>query len=147
MLKGTSREIVKYPHPALLKPSDEVTVFDEALKELALDLFATGASVEWGRAVGMAAPQIGVNKRVFIAFNQIFVNPVITAKSTETRKQREGCYSLKDKKFDYEVQRYRWVFIKWQDLNGKAYRKRFSRAEAQVIQHLMDHLDGVLCLK
>jgi peptide deformylase len=144
-MTGKIREILKYPDPKLLVRSTEVAVFDDSLRDLALDLFETSVNVPWGKAVGLAAPQIGVNLRVFIANNQVFVNPEITHYSSERRMQLEGCYSLEDNRFSYRVSRARFIDLTWQDLSGRPHKKRFSRADAQVIQHGYDHLEGRLC--
>lgn len=136
--------ILKYPHPSLLKVSEPITNFNGELTSIVSKLRQAMASPPWGKALGMSAPQIGVNKRVFIALGMVFVNPVIVAKSPEMRVMMEACYSLEDKK-SYSVQRYRWIVLEWYTERAEYKKRRWSRFDAEVIQHEFSHLEGKLC--
>ncbi len=101
--------------------------------------------------VGIAAPQVGSNVRVvLVTFNlntaqeQIvaLINPEIIYKSREEELDEEGCLSV-PKQFD-QVWRSREVVVKFWDLNGKEKMLKLSGFNARVVQHEIDHLDGVL---
>lgn len=147
--------ILTYPHPVLSKVAEPIhgnefqSTYNSVKSEsydVVEQLQRAIEAITWGRCSGLAAPQIGISKRIFIALNQVFVNPVITGHSKEERTMLEGCYSMKPNKFDYRVKRYRWIVLEWQDIFATIYRRRFSRFDAQVIQHEMDHLNGKGCL-
>lgn len=116
-------------------------------KQQAVGVTHTG----YGKAVGMSAVQIGKSIRLFIALGQVYVNPVIIAhpKDDEMRSMQESCHSVplefRGKQVVFRVKRYRWIKLKWQDLDGVEHQKKFSRFEAEVIQHELDHLDGIMC--
>jgi peptide deformylase len=96
--------------------------------------------------VGLAAPQIGVSKRLFIVDildgNQyIFINPRITRMQDEYQCI-EGCLSFPGVFVD--VLRYKKIFIKAQDTKGQVFKMKVQGLLAQAIQHELDHLDGIL---
>ena len=88
--------------------------------------------------VGMAANMIGVNKRI-IAFDNIF-NPVIVRKSGPYETE-EGCLSLSGVR---KTKRYQNIEIEYYDWNWKKQRQKFTGWPAQICQHEMDHLEGIL---
>lgn len=94
--------------------------------------------------VGMAANMIGYKKRIIIVsmgvVDLIMNNPEITAKSGEYETE-EGCLSLDGKR---KTKRYREIEVRYQDMNFKEQRQRFSGYIAQIVQHEIDHLDGII---
>lgn len=95
---------------------------------------------------GLAAPQIGVSERVIVAMLNDrlvgLVNPEITWRSGEMVRDEEGCLSLPH---EYVVvPRDKAIGVKFLDVNGKPQELRLSDMNARVIQHEVDHLDGVL---
>ncbi len=97
------------------------------------------------RCVGMAANMIGVLKRI-IAVNTgmgylIMLNPVITAKSKDSYETKEGCLSLLGER---KTVRYQSISVEYQDLQMKKCRGTFSGYTAQIIQHEIDHCNGIL---
>ena len=96
------------------------------------------------RCVGMAANMIGVGKRVIIvnvAFADVVMyNPVLLSKDTPYEAE-EGCLSLDGVR---KATRYQNIEIEYRDASWKAHRQRYSGWIAQIIQHEMDHLDGVI---
>ena len=98
------------------------------------------------KGVGLAAPQVGVNKRVFIAVLdleriEVFVNPVILSCSEEMELDEEGCLSVPGKVGD--VLRHKSITIRY--FNGKEIKTAtFEGLNARIIQHEYDHLNGVL---
>lgn len=138
--------IVKKGTLVLHKPSVEVDP-----KEIATPEFRTliGDMVETmyaAKGVGIAAPQIGVGKRIFIAESSegpiALINPVFTKKSRKTVGGEEGCLSVPGQ-FD-SVRRCRSVTIKALTVEGKPVSFTADNFFARILQHELDHLDGVL---
>lgn len=129
----------------LKKKAIPVTKFDDKLAEFALDLNITMQNVKWGNPVGLAANQVGDPRALFIAEGVVYVNPEITwITRAPADYAYEGCYSLEPNK-NYEMGRAPSIMLKWQDLSGMPWEKRFNGFHARVIQHEMDHLEGKLC--
>ncbi len=122
-----------------------VESFDESLVRLTQDMLATMRDNE---GVGLAANQIGRLKRVFVAAIEdeeyVIVNPVLTDWSETTVSVPEGCLSIPGILVD--VERPTGVTVSGQDVSGKPLQIRASDLLARVLQHEVDHLDGVLIL-
>jgi peptide deformylase len=139
--------IVKFGDPVLEKRAEPVTVFDEELKKLVEDMFE---SMYAAHGVGLAAPQIGISKRLAVidtTFKEdpdaklVLANPEII--HTEGRHtQNEGCLSIPD--FRESVARPRKVTIRAQDITGKFYEKTGEELLARAFLHETDHLNGKL---
>lgn len=139
--------IVKFGNPVLEKPAEPVTVFDGELKKLVEDMFE---SMYAAHGVGLAAPQIGISKRlavIDVTFKEdpnaklVLVNPEII--HTEGRhRQNEGCLSIPE--FREPVTRPSKVTVRAQDLNGKWFQKTGDDILARAFLHETDHLDGKL---
>jgi peptide deformylase len=139
--------IVKYGNPVLEKPAEPVTVFDGELKKLVEDMFE---SMYEARGVGLAAPQIGLSKRlavIDVTFKEdpdaklVLVNPEIV--HTEGKhSQQEGCLSIPE--FREPVTRARKVTVRAQDINGKWFEKTGEELLARALLHETDHLNGKL---
>ena len=139
--------IVKFGNPVLEKPAEPVTVFDDVLKKLVEDMFE---SMYEARGVGLAAPQIGISKRlavIDVTFKEdpnarlVLVNPVILHTEGKHR-QPEGCLSIPE--FREPVTRAQKVKIKAQDVNGKWFEKTGEDLLARAMLHETDHLNGKL---
>jgi peptide deformylase len=122
-----------------------VEEFDDDLRRLAQDMFETMYEAE---GIGLAAPQIGVSKRLFVmdvgaedAEPQAVVNPVVVERSRSERGE-EGCLSLPG--LVGVVERSEQVVIEGQDLDGNPIRVEASDLLARCIQHEIDHIDGIL---
>lgn len=144
MYKPLVRPILKYPEKSLLKPSEVMEKFNNELVYLVADMFKTIQAIDWGNPVGLAAPQIGVNKQVFIAQGKVYVNPHILNTANSVSFENEGCYSLEKNK-DYMVKRPQTVWVSYQDINGKKYEEKLNGFKARVFCHEYDHLKGKLC--
>jgi peptide deformylase len=129
-----------YPDKCLSTPCTPWEGTEEELQELLKDMKNW---LEMTEGVGLAAPQIGVNKNVFIANltagQRVFVNPQIVDCGPEELREREGCLSLPGS--DSYVTRWNRVFV---DMGGVG--EEFSGRDARIIQHEMDHLCGELLL-
>ena len=139
--------IVKYGNPVLETPAEPVTVFDAELEKLVADMFE---SMYEAHGVGLAAPQIGIGKRlavIDVTFKEdpnaklVLANPEII--HTEGKhSQSEGCLSIPD--FRENVTRPNKVTIRAQDVHGKWYEKTGEDLLARAFLHETDHLNGKL---
>jgi peptide deformylase len=97
---------------------------------------------------GIAAPQVGENKRAFYILNddtnswQLYINPEVKPLNFSKISLREGCLSVPNR--EGEVLRYKKVEVKYQNKEGEWKKKKLSDYNAIVIQHELDHLDGIL---
>jgi peptide deformylase len=138
---------VKYGDPVLEKPAAEVTQFDAELQKLLDDMFE---SMYAAHGVGLAAPQIGISKRIAVidvtfqedpAAKLVLVNPEII--HTEGRhRQQEGCLSLPE--FREDVTRPRVTTVRAQDAKGNWFEKTGEDLLARALLHETDHLNGKL---
>ena len=131
--------------PVLKTRAAPVESFDESLVRLTQDMLATMRDNE---GVGMAANQVGRLKRVFVAAIEdeeyVIVNPVLTEWSETTESVPEGCLSIPGILVD--VERPTGVTVSGLDVSGKPLQISASDLLARVLQHEVDHLDGVLIL-
>lgn len=143
------KRVLQYGEKSLREPSKEVHKVSKKIQELVQDLLETMYAKN---GVGLAAPQIGVNYRVFVIdvskndepLNPIvFINPKIIKKSGAVVAQ-EGCISFPEAYTD--VRRYANVMVKALDRHGRPFVMEAKDGEllARAIQHENDHLDGVL---
>ena len=143
------KKVVKYGTPSLRQPSKEVHKVSQKIKVLVEDLLDTMYAQN---GVGLAAPQIGENYRVFVidasTGNEplnpmVFINPKIIKKSGAVISH-EGCLSFPEAFTD--VKRYANVMVKALDKNGRSFvlEAKGGTLLARAIQHEFDHLDGVL---
>ncbi len=144
------REIALMGDPVLRRRGDEVTGFDDALRGLVRDMFETMYSAE---GIGLAAPQVGVSKRVIIVdlrradepqARVALVNPVVTWTSRERSKEAEGCLSIPG--IEDVVDRPWAVKVEGLDPSGKPVSVEADELFARALQHEIDHVDGILFL-
>lgn len=141
--------IVKFGDPVLEKPAEPVSVFDGELRKLIDDMFE---SMYAAKGVGLAAPQIGISRRVAVVdvtFKEdpnaklVLINPEIIHKEGR-HQQSEGCLSIPE--FRENVTRAKVVTIRAQDATGKFFEKSGDDLLARAFQHETDHLNGKLYL-
>jgi peptide deformylase len=139
--------IVKYGNPVLEKPAEPVTNFDDDLAKLVDDMFE---SMYAAHGVGLAAPQIGLSKRlavIDISFKKdpeaklVLANPEIVKVEGKQRGD-EGCLSIPD--FREPVTRGQKVTVRAQNLQGDWYEHTGEELLARALQHETDHLNGKL---
>ena len=141
-------QIRQYPDPALRLRANEVEQFDDALARLAERM---ADLMHDARGVGLAATQVGVLQRLFVfqASEEdelhAVVNPRIALRSSETEIADEGCLSLQG--VLVPVERSVAVTLEGQDLAGEPLSLELEEMPARVVQHELDHLDGVLILE
>src|SRR3990167_3643322 len=141
-----TKQILKTPDNLLRQRSEEVVSFDKSLDGLVSDLTETLISQIDPVGLGLSAVQIGVLKRVFVARvkNRIrhFVNPKILKFSKNEITYLEGCFSVPE--FYGHVIRPAEIDLEAQDKHGKKTQGHYRGLPSRIIQHEIDHLDGVL---
>jgi peptide deformylase len=134
--------------PVLREEADEVAAYDGELRSLVRDMYETMYAEE---GIGLAAPQIGVSKRVIVLDLRredhddepiALVNPRLTWTSSDTAKQTEGCLSIPG--LEEIVERPAKVRVEAHDPEGEAVMLEADELLARALQHEIDHLDGVL---
>ena len=139
--------IVKFPDPILQQPAEPVTVFDAELRRLVDDMFT---SMYDAQGIGLAAPQIGISKRltvIDISFQKnpadriVLINPEIVLKKGK-QVEEEGCLSLPE--IRDRVVRSAEVTVRAQDAEGNPIEVSGTELLSRALQHEIDHLDGIL---
>lgn len=150
-------KLVPENHPALHAIAEEISSEEfsggtvaKIIKDMRTALHTY--KVDGFTAVAIAAPQIGISKRIFIIEDQskdrdalptiVAINPVIVKFSKKTHEVGEGCLSIPE--YYGIVRRSTNVTLRAQDENGKWYERGAGGLLAQIIQHEYDHLDGIL---
>ncbi len=144
------QKIVQYPDPVLRQKTEKITAFDEDLAKLADDMAETMYDAP---GVGLAAPQIGESIKLIVVDTTVnkggerqymaLVNPEITAHEG-TQIDEEGCLSIPD--LTSTVQRFQKITVSYQNLQGQPRELTTENRFAVVLQHEIDHLNGILFL-
>lgn len=139
-------QILTIPNPVLRQKSLPVSSFDVKLLNLVSELKRLLEQQKDPPGFGLSAPQIGVLKRVFVGLigknYKAFVNPEISQISAEVVKMLEGCLSIPE--FYGHVIRPAKVKVSAFSEFGKKFARSYSGISARVVQHELDHLNGVL---
>lgn len=158
MNKKSQTEILPlayYGHPILSKVAEPILSITEDLKSLAQKMTQTMGALD---GYGLAAPQVHLSIRFFIIRRpffdkegnlelkevKFFINPEISLPSEETCKFVEDCLSIPT--IEAEVERPKEVTVNYTNLEGEPIKERVAGLEARIIQHEMDHLNGILYL-
>lgn len=157
--EGKLLEIITYPDPVLTKVATEVEEFNDELKELCKNMLFTMYNAP---GIGLAAPQIGLSKRIFVVdvdynrdeteegsdeytlsnFNpRVFINPKFKIKEGNTTYQ-EGCLSLPG--IFEDVKRFEHIVVEYQNTDGETHEIEANDLLSICIQHENDHLDGIV---
>ena len=139
------RKVITAENPTLRKKAKKVHRFDASIQKLIDDMFET---MHAANGAGLAAPQIDLSIRVFVAEYEerriVMVNPEIIKAEGEVTGS-EGCLSIPGYYGD-NIRRAESVVVKGQDAHGKDIRVRAEGWLARILQHEIDHLDGILFL-
>ncbi|MCL6096306.1 MAG: peptide deformylase [Patescibacteria group bacterium] len=151
-------EIVKAPNPVLSQKAKRIAKVDKPVLKLISQMQEAMESATDPVGVGLAAPQVGKSLQLFITKPNpkskvlVFINPKIvkkentrpsqTQKKEKEHKKLEGCLSLKD--IWGEVSRFDSIWISYLDETGKKHHRKFSGFLATIVQHEIDHLNGIL---
>ncbi len=156
---GKVLKIREVGDPILNKISEEINIknINEEILEIIDDLKST---LEFGTGLGIAAPQIGINKRIIVVgakkenikYNDAeeiplmaMINPTWRKTSNETDIQYEGCMSVPI--IRGKVERYKDIELTYYDENGKKIIKQLHGFFSRLVQHECEHLDGILFLE
>jgi peptide deformylase len=144
----TIRPIVRYPDPRLALPAQPVTVFDDALRDLAADLLET---MHAAPGIGITAPHIGISLRIVVLDldategARTYINPEIIWVSPEMILHREGSVSMPG--VNDEVSRHARVRISYQDVHGNRQTEESDGLLAVCHQHEIDQLNGLFWIQ
>jgi peptide deformylase len=141
------RTILTFPNPVLRQKAKKISTFDEALQSLATDMIETMYDAP---GVGLAAPQIGESIRIIVVNaaqdeegqeSMVMINPEITEKEGH-QVDEEGCLSVLD--LTASVKRSQKITVCYQDITGEELELTVEDRFAIVLQHEIDHLNGIL---
>lgn len=159
-------KIVTVPNPILSSPTQPVKKIDQSIKKIVANMIETLEAQSDPQGVGLAANQVGKKLSLFIikpsekAKIKVFINPKIlkiqnpnnkSIPNSKTKKKKkqpvklEGCLSIP--RIWGPVKRAKKVFLQYQDINGNTHKQWFDGFIATIIQHEMDHLNGILFTK
>ena len=142
-------KIVEYPEPILSKKCEQVETIDQSIRTLAKDMAETMYDAP---GVGLAAPQVGINKRLIVldpnaglkdqpSLLLSLINPEIIASDGKVESE-EGCLSIPGLK--ETINRFEKISVKALDLEGKEVKIEADNFLAIILQHEIDHLNGIL---
>ena len=143
--------IILYGGSVLRKKADKIKRDEIDVKKLSDDMFET---MENADGIGLAAPQIGISKRIFVVdgtmledekmknFKKVFINPTIISESGEDWDFEEGCLSIPN--IRENISRKTDIEITYFDENWNQFTEHFDGMRARVIQHEYDHIQGKL---
>ncbi|MEE9371846.1 MAG: peptide deformylase [Saprospiraceae bacterium] len=145
--------VLAYGNKVLKKRAEEITEDHEGLSDIIANMWET---MYGAQGVGLAAPQIGLSKRLFIVdtsqtdeegeketgIKQTFINPIILSEEGKYWSYEEGCLSIPNIRED--VNRQELVRIRYMDENFQIHEIEYGGMNARVIQHEYDHLEGIL---
>ena len=148
-----NREIIKYPNLILRKKCQEVKEVTEEIRNLGLDMIE---SMTESQGIGLAAPQVGELKRIIAVHlvkergfeakvevePRVFINPKIVKKSKEDELEEEGCLSFPG--LWLKIKRAKEVEVEALNEKGEKIHLKAQGLPARILQHEIDHLDGVL---
>ena len=139
-------ELTLYPHPVLRKVAQPIEAFDESLEAIVLGMYARMAA---SHGVGLAAPQVGLKKRILVlnptgepADDLTLINPRIVARSGAKTTMEEGCLSFPS--IYAQIERPDRCTVEAQDVGGHPIRAEYDAFVSRIIQHEYDHLEGIL---
>lgn len=136
-------EIIKLGDERLRKKSEDIEEVDGSILRLIKNMKET---LKKSKGVGLAAPQVGINKKIIIVKPQkemyVFINPVITYKGGKMEKDTEGCLSVPGEWID--IERFTEIEVEFTGEDGDRYKVKAEDFFARIIQHECDHLDGIL---
>lgn len=149
MADPKSFEVVLFPDPVLRKETEDITAFDDDLKSIVDGMFERMFE---SHGVGLAAPQIGLSKRIFVLNdesdrdkperNLALINPTIKSFGGKKTRHEEGCLSIPGVHCD--ITRPERCVVHHFDVDGNEVEKEYDGFVARIIQHEYDHLQGVL---
>jgi len=141
------KPIYLYGEEVLRKKSEDIDLENEDASSIVFDMFETMYNAN---GVGLAAPQIGINKNIIVVdenledekFKEVFINPKIIKHFGYLYKTEEGCLSFPG--ISGKVSRPIGITVKWYDENTNLHEEKFIGIKSIILQHEIDHLNGIL---
>ncbi len=136
-----------HPDPILKLIAEPVDFQKETIEELTAIIRKMGSSLSnasYGGKLGLAAPQIGISKRIAIVQGMVMFNPEWTPSKAPGNDVTEGCYSVPHRLFKVNRAVYGWA--KWQSIEGVWRERKLNGLTAIIFQHELDHLNGKCCV-
>lgn len=147
-VKPDQLRILHYPAPVLRQPAEDLSGATDEVRRVAQRMIEL---MREARGVGLAAPQVGLSWRLFVANptgepedDRVFINPTLSNPSAENHIHEEGCLSLPN--ITGEITRPLRITIDALDEHGNPFKLTSEELPARVWQHEIDHLDGILIL-
>lgn len=136
-------EILTIGDKTLRKKAKRVSNVDDTIRNLCAAMVKTMYDND---GIGLAAPQVGILKRIIVIDigdkPLILINPEISFKSEDVGKMEEGCLSVPG---DFkEIDRPNTIMVRYRDTKGRYHLDKYDGLTARIIQHEVDHLDGIL---
>ncbi|MGB9743550.1 MAG: peptide deformylase [Minisyncoccales bacterium] len=142
-MNNENLKIIKYPDPLLRKKSAEVKEVTVEIKDLSQQMKRIMVQ---NQGVGLAAPQVGILKRIIVAQTskglQAMINPIILKCSQKMEVREEGCLSFP--KLFLKIKRPCEIELEFLNLKGEKKKTKAQGWEARIFQHEIDHLNGIL---
>ena len=139
-------DLTLYPEPVLRKPAEPIQAFDEDLAKIVAGMLAR---MHASNGVGLAAPQVGLRKRILVMnpsgeedADRIMINPEILERTGGETAYEEGCLSFPS--VYAEIRRPDHCKVRFQNLDGSEQEEEFTGFPGRVVQHEYDHLEGIL---
>lgn len=143
------RKVVRFPDSLLTKKSEPIEKIDEEIKTLAADMIDT---MKAENGIGISAVQVGVLKRIMVVsvrkstthkdlIPEVMINPKILSKEGFQRLG-EGCLSVPG--LILPIDRYDWIEVEYQELDGSIRKALLQGLESVCFQHELDHLEGIV---
>ena len=130
-------EIRKFNEKILRKKAEPVGKIDDEIKKLVFDMIKT---MKVNGGVGLAAPQVGVSKRIIVVQNNPLINPLIVKRGGAKLLDEEGCLSFPG--IYLNIKRFNEIEVEALSIEGKKIRFKAKELLARVIQHEIDHING-----
>jgi len=141
------RLVRQFPDPALRNAASPIEDVDDDVRRLAERMLDV---MERAHGVGLAAPQLGIGRRILVYRTGeedepvVLINPELVERSEEMQVGTEGCLSLLGGELQVPIERHVRIRVSAKDTSGETVERDAEGFEARVIQHEVDHLDGVL---
>lgn len=136
-------QILTAGHKVLRQKSKRIAKVDDQVRSICSSMVETMLS---SNGVGLSANQVGILKRIIVILHEdnpiVMINPEIVKTSEELQFGDEGCLSIPEKFI--QLKRHQQIEVKYRDTKGKPHYQSYSGFSARVIQHEIDHLNGIL---
>jgi peptide deformylase len=143
-LRNRPKKFVKYPSRKLKRIAEPIDLTKKKqIASIVRKMNATLQRAGYGEKLGIAAPQIGINKRIIIVSGAVMINPEWHPTNAPKDTFIEACYSVPGRFFKVDRAPYGWA--KWYSIDGILRDYKLLKMDAVIFQHELDHLNGMCC--